>query len=201
MKALIKIQTELKANKSQYNSHGKYHYRTVEDIMESLKPLLIDTKTYIILSDELVEMGGQVYVKATASLYGEDDVLVQSASAFAKEGIPKGAMSASQNTGSASTYARKYALNGLLALDDTKDDDSRDNSKDNRPTASKATADDFTNVWNEFSSICSQFEVDANAFLGSQIDLTDKKLAHNTMIKWLKSGQQFQDQLIIFKGE
>ena len=201
MKELIEIQTKLKAPKSQFNKFGKYNYRSLEDIVEALKPLMAETKTFLTLSDRMEVVGNSVYLVAKATLHSEDGANTISVDGWAKEALDQKGMQPAQITGSTSTYARKYALNGLFAIDDTKDADSMDNSKENRPTASKATDADFNNIWNEFSSICTQFGVDANNFLGSQIDLTDKKLAHNTMIKWLKSGQQLQDQLVIFKGE
>lgn len=121
MDALRKIQQELKAPKGQYNSFGGYHYRSAEDILEAVKPLLVKAKAELILSDEIVEVGGRVYVKATALLSdGEQQAKV---TAFAREPEEKKGMDASQITGTASSYARKYALNGLFLIDDTKDAD------------------------------------------------------------------------------
>ena len=123
MEILAKIQSELKAPKSQYNSFGKYAYRSAEDILEAVKPLCTKHGAILTLSDEIVSVGDRVYVKATASLYPMDlngSVLV---SAFAREPEEKKGMDASQVTGTASSYARKYALNGLFCFDDTKDAD------------------------------------------------------------------------------
>lgn len=127
MEALIKIQNELKAPKNQYNSFGKYNYRSCEDILEALKPLLEKHKCRLIITDEIKEIGGIVFVEATADIFdGEKSVLVT-----AQAGINpnKKGMDISQSFGSSSSYARKYALNGLFLIDDTKDADTKDNSK------------------------------------------------------------------------
>ena len=126
MKKLNKIQTELKAPKSQLNSFGKYKYRNCEDILEAVKPFL-DGCT-LTLNDEIVMIGDRYYVKATATIKdGEESVSV---SAFAREGENKKGMDDSQLTGATSSYARKYALNGLFCIDDTKDSDTTNNGKD-----------------------------------------------------------------------
>lgn len=130
------IQTALKAPKGQYNSFGKYSYRSAEDILEALKPLLAETKTVINLSDEMVQGGGRVYVKATAKIYDCEDTTHSVCSvSFAREPDSKKGMDSSQITGSASSYARKYALCGLLALDDNKDADTWDNRNEGTPKA------------------------------------------------------------------
>lgn len=120
---LNKIQVELKAPKSQYNKFGNYKYRNSEDILEALKPLLEKHKTAINITDEIILIGDRYYIKATASLYDIESGIFIDAVAFAREEETKKGMDASQITGSASSYARKYALNGLLAIDDTKDSD------------------------------------------------------------------------------
>lgn len=115
------IQRELKAPKGQYNSFGKYKYRSCEDILEALKPILGKYDCTVTLSDDLVQIGDRYYIKATATLYdGENRV---SNTAFAREDADKKGMDGSQITGTASSYARKYALNGLFLIDDTKDAD------------------------------------------------------------------------------
>lgn len=121
MKALEKIQQELKAPKGQYNSFGKYKYRSCEDIIEAVKPLLAKNGCRLTLSDEIVEIGGRVYVKATAKIVCGDES--ETVTAYAREPEQKKGMDESQITGTASSYARKYALNGLLLIDDTKDAD------------------------------------------------------------------------------
>lgn len=122
-KKLAEIQKTLKAPKSQRNNFGNYDYRSCEDILEAVKPLLGDLS--LLINDEVVQVGDRYYVKATASLTdGEDFVANQ---AFAREEETKKGMDGSQITGAASSYARKYALNGLFAIDDTKDADTKDN--------------------------------------------------------------------------
>lgn len=124
---LQQIQQELKAPKGQFNKFGGYHYRSCEDIVEALKPILAKHGAAVVLSDDIVEIGGRVYVKATATLKTEKDSI--SATAYAREPAVKKGMDDSQITGAASSYARKYALNGLFGIDDTKDADSMDNRK------------------------------------------------------------------------
>lgn len=119
MSALTEIQKKLKAPKSNYNSFGKYNYRSCEDILEAVKPLLGDNT--LILSDEVVQIGDRIYVKATAVF--RDGATETRVSAFAREAESKKGMDESQVTGTASSYARKYALNGLFLIDDTKDAD------------------------------------------------------------------------------
>ncbi len=129
-KAMIAIQSELKAPKGQENKFGGYRYRSCEDILEALKPLLLANSATITISDEVVEIGGRVYVKATAELAVEGGSV--SVSGFARETESRKGMDASQITGAASSYARKYALNGLFAIDDTKDADAT-NKHDSEP--------------------------------------------------------------------
>ena len=125
VKLLQEVQTELKAPKSQYNSFAKYHYRSQEDILEAVKPLLAKRGLALTLNDEIVQFGTRVYVKATATLYGEMDKSFK-VEAYAREPEEKKGMDESQITGTASSYARKYALNGLFAIDDTEDSDAQD---------------------------------------------------------------------------
>jgi hypothetical protein len=121
MKELIKIQTELKAPKNQRNSFGNYNYRSCEDILEALKPLLKENNCMLNITDELVQLGERYYVKSTATISNVTEKI--SASAYAREALNKKGMDDSQITGATSSYARKYALNGLFAIDDTKDAD------------------------------------------------------------------------------
>lgn len=120
--SMVKIQQQLKAPKAQFNSFGKYNYRSCEDIVEAVKPLLADLGWHLVLSDQMILVGDRVYVQATASIK-DGDKLIESATACARESLDKKGMDDSQITGTASSYARKYALNGLLAIDDTKDAD------------------------------------------------------------------------------
>ena len=120
---LIAIQSELKAPKSQYNNFGKYAYRNCEDILESLKPLLKEHKSTIYISDEIVTVLDRFYVKATVTFIDAETGEKIINTAYAREEEDKKGMDGSQVTGSSSSYARKYALNGMFAIDDTKDSD------------------------------------------------------------------------------
>ena len=121
--SLAIIQKELKAPKGQVNSFGNYKYRSCEDIVEAVKPLLADFKYSLILTDEIVAVLDRVYVKATAAIADESGKLIHLAIGYAREGAEKKGMDPAQLTGATSSYARKYALNGLFAIDDTKDAD------------------------------------------------------------------------------
>ena len=121
MKELIAIQSELKAPKGQTNKFGGYNYRSCEDILEAVKPLLAKHNAALTLSDEIVRIGDDTFVKATATFYSSSDPV--SVSAFARHPRDKKGMDDSQITGATSSYARKYALNGLFCIDDTKDAD------------------------------------------------------------------------------
>lgn len=122
LQKVVAVQSELKAPKNQYNSFGEYKYRSCEDILEGVKPLLKKYGLYLKLSDAVELIGDRYYIKATATLSDVDNCI--STSAYAREQLEKKKMDASQVTGAASSYARKYALNGLFAIDDTKDTDS-----------------------------------------------------------------------------
>lgn len=122
---LNRIQQELAAPKGQFNDFSKYHYRSCEDILAAVKPLL--NRCVLLLNDEIVLVGDRYYIKATATLSNGANQI--SATAYARESLDKRGMDESQITGSASSYARKYALNALLCIDDTKDADTKDNAK------------------------------------------------------------------------
>ena len=122
---LAAIQSQLHAPKNQKNTFGGYNYRSCEDILEAVKPLL--DGLVLTITDEVTEVGGRIYVKATARLTDGKDAMT--ATAFAREAESRKGMDESQITGSTSSYARKYALNGLFLIDDNKDADSQDNSE------------------------------------------------------------------------
>lgn len=145
---IIKIQNELKAPKGQFNKFGKYNYRSCEDILEGLKPLLEKYDAYINISDEIVQIGDRYYVKATASIMSGETGWASTA--YAREAENKKGMDESQITGSASSYARKYALNGLLAIDDTKDADTQDNSKEVSKVSGKVVSRSDISKDNDF---------------------------------------------------
>lgn len=118
------IQSKLKAPKGQYNSFGKYKYRSCEDILEAVKPLLAETKTVLSVTDRMEVVGDRIYVRAEAHLKDCEDLGEIVTVAYAREEESKKGMDSSQVTGAASSYARKYALNGLFCIDDNKDSDS-----------------------------------------------------------------------------
>lgn len=143
---LMKIQVAIKAPKNLYNRFGKYYYRNAESICEAVKPYLAEQKVCLILHDDILQMGDRFYVKATAELRDTESSDVISVSALAREALDKKGMDDSQITGTASSYARKYALNGLFLLDDTKDADTdenrmeRENRQEEKTTISKTEA-------------------------------------------------------------
>lgn len=122
MKELIAIQSELKAPKSQFNKFGGYKYRKAEDILEAVKPLLNKQKCTLIITDDIVMVGNRIYVKATATIKNEKGEF-ETTTGWAREEETKKGMDGSQITGASSSYARKYALNGLFAIDDNADSD------------------------------------------------------------------------------
>ena len=151
---LMNVQSELNAPKNLYNSFGKYSYRSAESIMESVKPLLLKHKAALIVNDDIVFVEGRHYIKATARFIDVESGEVVESSALAREEENKKGMDASQLTGATSSYARKYALGGLLCLDDNKDADATNThgkdaptkaqtqSKQNAPSRSKVLSED-----------------------------------------------------------
>lgn len=139
MQELQIIQAKLKAPKGQFNKYGGFKYRSLEDIYEAVKPLLAETQTTLVVGDEIVLIGDRHYVCATATLTNQKGEQVTN-KAYAREDSDKGKMDASQMTGSASSYARKYALNGLFCIDDTKDADTDEYTKVQEAKGKKPTA-------------------------------------------------------------
>lgn len=128
MEALRKIQQGLSVAKANYNEFGGYNYRTLEDMLEAVKPLLSETETTLHFTDEVVEIGNRVYVRATVTLSGKSGSIC--ATAYAREPLTKKKMDDSQLTGMASTYARKYAMSGLFCINEVRDADSMDNTEE-----------------------------------------------------------------------
>ena len=126
---LLEVQAALKAPKGQYNSFGKYKYRSCEDILEAVKPLLKEIGVCLILKDEVEKIETRYYVKATAKFIDIETGEYEEGSAYAREDESKKGMDGSQITGTASSYARKYCLNGLFLIDDTKDADADEYSR------------------------------------------------------------------------
>lgn len=131
-KKLLAVQKELKAPKNQFNNFGKYHYRNQEDILEAVKPLLEKNGLAMIIFDNIIEVGGRVYVKAEVHIHDIDDGTVFKTTACARESEIRKGMDDSQITGAASSYARKYALNGMFLIDDNKDADSNEPKKETK---------------------------------------------------------------------
>ena len=158
MKELIAIQSELKAPKSQFNKFGGYKYRKAEDILEAVKPLLAKQKCTLTITDDVVLIGNRIYVKATATIKNEKGEF-ETTTGWAREEETKKGMDGSQITGASSSYARKYALNGLFAIDDNADSDATNDvqhqaaqqqTQTQHPTAQAAQAAQYhTNDLNE----------------------------------------------------
>ena len=143
MQHLINIQNKLNAPKNQRNTFGGYNYRSAEDILEAVKPLLKEEKCALVLKDDIVIIGveeSRFYVKSIATLFDETGKEIANSVAFAREALNKKGQDESQITGTASSYARKYALNGLFCIDDAKDADTDEHKKelDNTPKSSVA---------------------------------------------------------------
>ena len=134
------IQSSLKAPKGQTNKFGGYAYRSAEDILTAVKPLLAEWNCTLVITDDVVEVGGRVYVKAAAVLADTEGEYTIQANGFAREAETRKGMDDSQITGSASSYARKYALNGLFAIDDTKDADATNTHGKKPITQTKKTS-------------------------------------------------------------
>ena len=173
MKELIKIQSELKAPKNQFNNFGKYKYRSAEDILEAVKPLTAEQGCVLTLTDDIVCIEGRFYVKATATISNSKGQTVF-VNGWAREEETKKGLDASQLTGSCSSYARKYALNGLFLIDDTKDADTDEHQKQTTAKPKKAakkgekdemkeailadikkmqTREDLTKIWRGYATL------------------------------------------------
>lgn len=135
---VVSVQSSLKAPKGQFNKFGKYNYRSLEDINEAVKPLLANEGLKLTISDELVLIGDRIYVKATALLSDGNEFI--SVDGYAREAASKKGMDESQITGTASSYARKYALNGLFLIDDTKDADTNENQNERNERSNTQTS-------------------------------------------------------------
>lgn len=144
---LRNAQVELKAPKNQYNSFGKYKYRNAEDIMEAVKPINQKHGLTLTISDEIAAVGNRVYVKATATLTDGTDIIVNCA--YAREEESKKGMDGSQVTGASSSYARKYALNGLYLIDDTKDADTDEQRNEQEARSKKQNVSKQQNLTQE----------------------------------------------------
>ena len=155
---LMLIQASLKAPKNQRNAFGNYNYRSCEDILEAVKPLLYDTQTTLTISDDIVEVGGRIYVKATATLKDcETWEIIEQNSAYARESESKKWMDDSQITWATSSYARKYALNGLFCIDDVKDADATNTHWKEEKATKKSESKENPNWWFQKASTNKEF--------------------------------------------
>lgn len=192
---LNKIQTELKAPKGQYNSFGKYKYRSCEDILEAIKPFLTETKTVLTINDEIVFIGNRFYVKATAVLADcENENSFIHNTAFAREDDSKKGMDGSQITGASSSYARKYALNGLFAIDDTKDADTDENAKQQRNSTRTQEPERITKEDVQLMrDLCEQKGLDADTVFPNGVEnltVEQMKEAYNKIGKLKNAGDK-----------
>jgi hypothetical protein len=175
MEILNKIQQKLKCDKAQKNAFGNYMYRSCEDILEAVKPLL-GTAT-LVISDDIVLIGDRFYVKATATL--RDGLITMSATALARESLDKKGMDSAQITGATSSYARKFALSGLFCIDDTKDSDSGNNADEKLPEVTPITDIEqacIDNIYAGLFDIADQNELipDKNAIMAHYYNVTKK---------------------------
>lgn len=193
MQKLLNIQRDLKAPKSQYNSFGKYNYRNCEDILEAVKPLCAREGACLTISDEVVQIGERYYIKATATLYdSKTSEEINHVTAYAREEAEKKGMDGSQVTGAASSYARKYALNGLFDIDDTKDADSDEKSE--QPVKSGNTAAKAAKSDKETGEAKNTPKSYADALKAAmEMEISIKGVNH-------KIGEMSQEQLLYIKN-
>ena len=181
---LLSVQAALKAPKGQFNAFGKYNYRSCEDILEAVKPLLYEHGLTLVIRDQVVAVGNRIYVQATAMITNQDGQVT--VTAFAREEEDKKGMDGSQITGAASSYARKYALNGLFLIDDTKDSDGTNTHGKDAPSspAPKKPSSDAPPSSSEPPSIMDK----AISYVKSQ---SDKKKAYDQIL--MKYGEQLTE--------
>ena len=174
---LIKVQSELKAPKGQKNTFGNYNYRSAEDILEAVKPLLSEQGLLMTITDIIEQIGERYYIQAKVILTdGEDTVEV---TGYARESLNKKGMDDSQITGTASSYARKYAMNGLFLIDDTKDSDSNENRTERENRAKKADVEAEREKQAKIAKLNAQYERALKA-------ANDKEAPMELLTKWNK---------------
>lgn len=173
--AIISIQNELKAPKGQFNSFGRYKYRSCEDILEAVKPLLHKYSCSLNISDEVVMVGDRFYVKSTATLRKDTGEVISSSVACAREDEAKKGMDGAQVTGAASSYARKYALNGLFCIDDTKDADTDEYTKNTKPEKEPAEKDRKCNLYIQLVKKVTESNIEIDALM-KYLKANDKRL-------------------------
>lgn len=185
---LIAVQSKLKAPKNQKNQFGGYKYRSCEDILEAVKPILKEQGLVLLISDEIVQIGDRFYIKATAYLVNEDGESINS-HAYAREADGKKGMDPSQVTGATSSYARKYALNGLFCIDDTKDADTfKPEEEKKKPDFGKPSAPAV-----ETSDVKLPFDVDPKDLVNPEYEALKALME--------KDGITEEQALTAFKGK
>lgn len=185
---LLKIQSAISVPKNQHNKFGNYDYRSCEDILSALKPLLAQNKCTVTVNDDLVLIGDRYYIKSTATLIDCESGESISNGSYAREEESKKGMDSSQITGTASSYARKYALNGLLLLDDVKDADTNENQQQGQNTKANKNQQQGQNAGANKGQQQSQNTAGSNK--GSQ-NSTQKKMIDNRAVETLR--KRFQD--------
>lgn len=184
---LSKVQTELKAPKGQYNSFGKYKYRSCEDILEAVKPLNAKHGVVLTVGDEVVEISNRFYVKATATFVDIESGEKIINTALAREDDAKKGMDGSQITGTASSYARKYCLNGLFCIDDTKDADTNEyrHQQERKPQENKPQERQYVKVVNGRTAV-----INSNGEYVAIEDLTVEQLEKTLKIKQFAAAHE-----------
>ena len=194
MSLLQKIQSQLECPKEQYNDFSKYKYRSLEDIMEALKPILKEYEASLIITDEIVEISGRFYVKATANLLDSEAQIVGIGCAYAREPEKKKGMDEAQITGATSSYARKYACNGLFLIDDTKDPDTQDNRTHGKKITKPAPKPEPQgNTFEDDVPVA--FEADMDTLYGDLMKEMDKFRTEDEAAIWLEQNKARCDQL------
>ena len=208
---LAKIQAELKAPKNQYNSFGGYNYRSCEDILEAVKPLAHKYNAVVVVSDELCVKGDRYYVAAHAMLVDTEEEGQIIATAYAREPDTKKGMDSSQITGASSSYARKYALNGLFAIDDTKDRDTPEAAKEDaerEKEAAKAEENERQQAIKNFKDTATKAGFNeeeqkiliSKSFKGKQVSEMTLKQAQNATNKVVNDTEKAREFINSCKG-
>jgi hypothetical protein len=183
---LVEIQQKLKAPKGQFNEFGNYKYRSCEDILEAVKPLLKEREMLISIQDEMIQLGERYYIKSTVEV--TDGKEIKTTTAYAREPQSKKGMDESQITGASSSYARKYAINGMFAIDDTKDADTQDNTE-------KPETQENTEKPNPIEMITKKIEQCDNIEKLNKMEEWVKKSVKNSA-PFLKQIEEKRDKLI-----
>lgn len=188
---LITIQQELKAPKKQFNKFGNYKYRSCEDILEAVKPLVTKAGCALTIEDEVVMVGDRYYVKATATITDTKDNTSISVSAYAREPEDKKGSDVSQITGAASSYARKYCLNGLFLIDDTKDADVTNTQKKTATTAKSTDSDALIELKKQIVAKCSELGGTKNEAVMAIVN----ELGNPNNLKTEKAAKEYLDRV------